>query len=240
MPILGAQRLAVLTVGDQDVVHRLPHRDAALVAAAVGALGQDPRSAFLDADLAQQKREGHAGPLATAREAVRAGDALRRRLAPLELAIALTLQEENTRRRGQAPEVLHAQGHRTIDHAVNQQAVLRRVDVGNAAAVDLEVQCGRRDDPQRLVQRCGVADADLIRLAGRCPQSDRLLEARAFAVGPHWAPEDLAGVVGRRLGLAQARTPGPGPGQEARSQRGAMSEEPPAARVMGSAFSRWT
>jgi hypothetical protein len=70
---------------------------------------------------------------------VRAGDAFRRRLAPLELAIALALQEENARGRGKAPQVLHAQAHRTIDHAVDQQAMLPRVDVGNAGAVDLEV-----------------------------------------------------------------------------------------------------
>ena len=65
--VLRAQRLAVLTVGDQDVVHRLRHGDAALVAAGVGALGHDPGGALLDAGLAQQERERHAGPLAAAR-----------------------------------------------------------------------------------------------------------------------------------------------------------------------------
>ena len=54
--VLRAQRLAVLAVGDQDVVHRLRHRDAALVAAGVGALGDDPGGALLDAGLAQQER----------------------------------------------------------------------------------------------------------------------------------------------------------------------------------------
>ena len=66
--------------------------------------------------------------------------------------IALALEEEDARRRGQAPDLLHGQDHRTIDHAVDQETVLARVDVGNTAAVDLVVERRWRDDPQRFVQ----------------------------------------------------------------------------------------
>jgi hypothetical protein len=53
--VLRAHRLAILTVGDQDIVHHLRHRDAALVAGGVGTLGDDPGGALLDAGLAQQE-----------------------------------------------------------------------------------------------------------------------------------------------------------------------------------------
>ena len=45
--VFRAQRLAVLAVGHQHVVHSPCDRNAALVAAGVGALGDDPRSALL-------------------------------------------------------------------------------------------------------------------------------------------------------------------------------------------------
>src|SRR5215470_17429871 len=53
--VLWPDRLAVLTVRDQDVVHRLGEREAPLVAGAVGALCDDPRGALAHADLTQQQ-----------------------------------------------------------------------------------------------------------------------------------------------------------------------------------------
>src|SRR5262245_7818757 len=65
--ILRAQSLAVLAVGDQDIVQRLRQWDTVLVAAGIGALSDDPRSALLHAGFTQQERERHTGPLAAAR-----------------------------------------------------------------------------------------------------------------------------------------------------------------------------
>mgnify|MGYP003694620865 CR=1 FL=1 len=96
--VLRAGRLAVLAVGDQDVVHRLRHGKAALITGGVGALGEDPGGALLDAGLAQQERERHASPLAAARGAVRAPDALPSGRAPLGRRVARALDEQDARR----------------------------------------------------------------------------------------------------------------------------------------------
>jgi hypothetical protein len=53
--VLRAQRLAVLTVGDQDVVHRLREWDAPLVAARVRTLGNDPGGRLLHAGLTEEQ-----------------------------------------------------------------------------------------------------------------------------------------------------------------------------------------
>jgi hypothetical protein len=62
------------------------------------------------------------------------------------------MREIEGRRLISSSDLLHGQGHRTIDHAMDQETVLARVDVGKATALDHEVKRRRRDDPQRLVQ----------------------------------------------------------------------------------------
>jgi hypothetical protein len=79
------------------------------------------------------------------------------------LAVCDQDEEEDARRRRQALDLVYGQDHRMIDHAMDQETVRARVDAENAAAVDLSVECGRRDDTQRLVQRWGVANIDLVR-----------------------------------------------------------------------------
>ena len=140
---------------------------------------------------------------------MRLPDALRRGRAPLQHGVALALEEEDARRRGQAPDLLHGQDHRTIDQAVDQETVLRGVDVGDAAAVDLVVERRWRDDPQRFVQRRGGA-ADLVRLRQGEPLPDGLLEAGALTVGPDGGTEDLRRIVGRWLSPSRNWAPSPG------------------------------
>ena len=177
--------------------------------------------------------ERHAGPLAAARRAVRGLDALRRGRAPLQHRVALALEEEDARRRGQAPDLLHGQDHRTIDQAVDQETVLARVDVGNTAAVDLVVERRRRDDPQRFVQgRDGAADFVRLRQGELLP--DGLLEARAFAVGPDGAAEDLRRIVGRRLRPTRDRAPSPG--DQRCTEGGTAFQEPAAAGGLPGGF----
>ena len=40
-----------------------------------------------------------------------------------------------------------------IDHAVDQERVARRIDLGDAAVMPLEVQIGRRDDAHQILMR---------------------------------------------------------------------------------------
>src|SRR6185369_6202539 len=106
--ISRAGRLAVLAVGDQDVVHRLRHGDAALVSRGIPALGDDPGGALVGPGFAQQEGEGHTGPLAAACTAVRELDT-RRRLGrtPLRSRVARTLKEQDARGRRQALDLVH-------------------------------------------------------------------------------------------------------------------------------------
>src|SRR5262249_33623543 len=128
--VLRAHCLTVLTIGDQHVVHHLRHGQTALVASSVGALGDDPGRTLLHTSLAQRKPEWHAGPLTAARQAVRTPNALpppwqggaRWRRTPLRPRVARTLEEENARDGGQAPDLLHSQDCRTIDHAMDEEA----------------------------------------------------------------------------------------------------------------------
>ena len=147
--------------------------------------------------------------------------------------VALALEEEDARGRGQALDLLHGQDHRTIDQAVDQETVLRGVDVGHAAAVDLVVERRRRDDPQRLVQG-REAPAALVRLRQAALLPDGLLEARAFAVGPQGAAEDLRRIVRRRLRPTREREPSPG--DQRGTEGGTAFQEPAAAGGLPGGF----
>ena len=82
---------------------------------------------------------------------MRVPDSLARRRTPLRLRVARALEKEDARGGGQALDLLHSQDHRTIDHPVDQETVLTRIDIGKATAMDHVVKRGRRDDPQRFV-----------------------------------------------------------------------------------------
>ena len=171
------------------------------------------------------------GPLAAARQAVREPGFVRRGRAPLRTGVASALQEKDARRRGQSPELVDREHQGTIDHPVDQQAVLARIDVGNAATTDFVVECRRRDDSHRFFQGREIS-APLVRHERRPLLFQGFLEAGAFSVGHHRAPHNLRGIIGSRRGLAVS-----GNGAPTRGERGAEGkttlQEPPARRLRG-------
>jgi hypothetical protein len=116
---------------------------------------------------------------------------------------------------------------------VDQETVLVRVDVGNTAAVDLIVERRRCDNPQRFGQRRQAA-ADFVRLRQKELLPDGLLEARAFAVGPDRAAEDLRGIIRRRL--RPTREWVAHPGSQRSTKGGAAFQEAAAAGVLSGGF----
>jgi len=64
------------------------------------------------------------------------------------IAVCVALQEMNPGYRRQALEIVHAETQRTIHQAVDREAMLLRIDLGEVGGVLLhEVEMGRRDDP---------------------------------------------------------------------------------------------
>ena len=80
------------------------------------------------------------------------------------------------------------------------------VDLGNAAAADLEVERRRRDDPQRFVQGREVCPP-LIRHRRGPVLPHGFLETGTVAVGPHGTADDPGRIVGR---LTRGRSRGAG------------------------------
>src|SRR5204862_5595610 len=98
--LFGPERLAVLRVGDQRILHDLAHGNAARELARVGALREYPARTGFHAALAQQRRDRHPGPFAAARESVRPLHVgVGRPAAPLAAAVAGALEEMNARHR---------------------------------------------------------------------------------------------------------------------------------------------
>ena len=78
---------------------------------------------------------------------------LGRAAAPLAAAVAGALEEVNARDGRQALQFVDAEDERAIDEAVNRQRVDRRIDLGDAGVMTLEVQRRGRDDAVGVVQR---------------------------------------------------------------------------------------
>ncbi len=71
----------------------------------------------------------------------------------------MALHEMNPGYRRQALQIVHAETQRTIHHAVDREAMLRRIDVGEMGRVVLhEVELGRRDDSRIILKRRVVSD----------------------------------------------------------------------------------
>ena len=138
--LFGPQRLAVLAVGHETIVETLVERQAAVHARGVGAFGQDPFGFFLETDFVEQGRQLDAGPLRAADHAVRELQRVELCAAPFHAAVGRTLDEINPRDGRKAHDVVHRQYQRPFDKAVDQEAVLMRIDVGAAAMVALEEQ----------------------------------------------------------------------------------------------------
>ena len=150
------------------------------------------------AGFAQQRRERHAGPFAGARQAV---DLLRREIGLVAFtaidaaAVARAFHRANHRAAREAVQVVEGEDQRPIDHAVDQQRVLLRIDRGHAAVMALEVQIGRRDDAveileRRQARRAALAERDALRALERRPRAD------VGASGP-WTFVGSAGTFGR-------------------------------------------
>ena len=171
--LLGPDRFAVLSVGDQRIVERLGDGDAAREHGGVAALGEEPRRLRPRADFAEERRERHAGPFARAREA---GDLLRRQISGRAAAaeVAGAFEEVHAAHGRESLEIGERENRRPLDHAVNQERVALWIDLGHAGMMPLEVEVGRRDRPAEI----------LVRRAGRCRAARlplRLFSRRALA-----------------------------------------------------------
>ena len=90
---------------------------------------------------------------------------------------------------GEALEVREREHHRPLDHAVDQQRVGLRIDLGNTAVMPLEVQVGRRDRAVEILmgRARGIAAARLaLRLFGGRPLAER----------PTWFAADFGRIRG--------------------------------------------
>src|SRR6266852_555600 len=69
-------------------------------------------------------------------------------------AVCVALQEMNPGYGRQALEIVHAETHRTIHQAVDREAMLLRIDLGEVGGVLLhEVEMGRCDDSPVILKR---------------------------------------------------------------------------------------
>jgi len=75
------------------------------------------------------------------------------------IAVRMALQEMNPGHGRQALEIVHAETQRTIHQAVDREAMLLRIDLGEVGGVLLhEVEVGRRDDSPIIVKRSVEGD----------------------------------------------------------------------------------
>ena len=69
-------------------------------------------------------------------------------------AVRVALEEVDLRHGREAPDLVHRERQRPLDHAVHQQPMLGRIDIRNAIdVIHQEVQAGRRDDSVQILQR---------------------------------------------------------------------------------------
>ena len=100
--------------------------------------------------------------------------------------VAGALEEVDARHRREALQVVEGEHHRPLDHAVNQQRVAARIDVGDAAVMPLEVEVGGRDDAHQVLVRSarrGGASSHALQLRRGGPLADA---AWPHVHGPAW------------------------------------------------------
>ena len=152
--VAGHDALAVLVERDDGVVVGLLQRHAAADCERIRALRQHPRRLRIDAGLVEQRRHRHAGPFRAGHQSVQR---LQRRLDRLRRehrrAVAAAFDEMLARHHRVTHQRIDGEFQRLLDHAVDHQHVLVRVDVGNAGMVDGEMQRVRRDGAVELLQR---------------------------------------------------------------------------------------
>ncbi len=150
-PLLGPQVLAVHAVGQQAVVHRLGDRHARRALHFLRPFRDEPGCPAFQAALLEQQREGHAGPFRATGHPVRFLNGLRVARRP----IPRTLDEMQAGDGGQALQVLHREGQRTVHHPVDQETMLPRIDLRDVGTTGRphEVERGWRDHPHRILKR---------------------------------------------------------------------------------------
>ena len=207
---------------------RFPQRNARRAFDFLGAFRHDPRRAFLHAGFFQQQRQRHAGPLRAARQTVRF---LHRLVSGLR-AVAEALDEVNARHGRQPLQLVHREDQRPIDHAVDHQFVLARIDVRHERAAMRRhvVERRRRDDADRVLQRREHVKRQPVHV-GRHAFGDRhahgLHEVRALAVRDELLGQFLRACRRRREPPASAPSPfrpRPGPARPAPSSSSEMPD----------------
>ncbi|AHY54044.1 hypothetical protein BJS_08737 [Bradyrhizobium japonicum SEMIA 5079] len=200
------QRLAVLAVGDESLVHDLVGEgNAAIDARAVAALRQHPVRALVLGDEVDQEFERNAGPFIGADEAMRVLHRhLRIGLFPILPAVAGAFDEHDARDRRHPLQVLDAEHQRLRDHPVDEQPVLRGIDIGHAGMAALVMQIGRRDVADELLMRRlgidGIAGIDVALARRGLGNAIELCKPGAFAVRAEIGARPSIGDVGERLG----------------------------------------
>ncbi|MGY3075268.1 hypothetical protein ACVWZZ_001639 [Bradyrhizobium sp. LM6.10] len=155
----GPQRLPVLPVGDEGLVHDLfGERNAAVDARAVAALREHPVRALVLGYEIDQEFERHAGPFIGADEAMRV---LHRHIGiglfPVFPSVASAFDKNDPRDRRHPLEIVDAENQRLPNHAVDEKPVLRRIDIGDAGMAAFVMQIGWCDvSDQLLMWRLGV------------------------------------------------------------------------------------
>ena len=239
--LLGAQLFAVLGVDDQAVGERLLERDRAGVAGAIGALEEHPPRVRLDPRFLEQPGDRHAGPLRTRQQPVAHLHVRRRRLGPVGERVAGAFEEMKLRDRRIAHQVAHREHERLAHHAVDDEPMLLRVDLGHAGVVTLEDQAVRRHDAVLMLERrhAPVGPALAVDQDPAAPAHDVALEADRQAVarvrdlGAH-APGPFRHV--ERF-CARRRHAGR-PGQQGGADRGRPTSEERAPRLRSRAVVR--
>src|SRR4051794_21743551 len=95
--------------------------------------------------------------------------------------VAGAFNEVNARLRGESPDVLHGEDQRLVDEPMQNQSMLRRVNIRDAAVMALIEQTVWRDDAVEILQRRAARGRNVLRrvfrhmaddvlfVFGRCP-----------------------------------------------------------------------
>ena len=119
----------------------------------VGALEQDPLGAGLQARFVEQPGGRDARPLRAGEQAMRLLHGGRGRLGPVRQRVAGALQEVEPRDGRIAHQRVHGERQGLLHHAMDDQAMRGRIDVGDAGMMPLEDQPVGRDDAVLILQR---------------------------------------------------------------------------------------
>ena len=152
--VFGPQHLAVLAVDHQHVVERELDRDRAREARAVGAFGQhEARAAVVEANALEQRRQAHAGKLATRQHAVGVLHRWHRDIGPFHAGVGAAFDEVDARHRRQPHQVVDREHHGLAHQPVDHEPMAARIDVVPAGMMAFEVHAGRGDDAEQALQR---------------------------------------------------------------------------------------